>query len=211
MCVPEDLTIISPAVWCQLQEKSLLQDEQADTSLAVLQRTPTEDAQEPRPRPGLCPSIQLHILILSWGWTDFSSESWRRTGVYEKGSVVGRREVWVPSSCKQVTSLRQPDAVYVWTAKKQKVPLRATNTSVATHMPFIHDHDLWVSGAEMTSFLYQGPDDENPFNGTGHDLPLLSGSKQYNTKHMDFSQSLLSQNLIPHSTSLEQILLLSTC
>lgn len=134
-----------------------------------------------------------------------------RTGVYEKGSVVGRREVWVPSSCKQVTSLRQPDAVYVWTAKKQKVPLRATNTSVATHMPFIHDHDLWVSGAEMTSFLYQGPDDENPFNGTGHDLPLLSGSKQYNTKHMDFSQSLLSQNLIPHSTSLEQILLLSTC
>lgn len=50
VCVPEDLIIISPAVWCQLQEKSLLQDEQADTSLAVLQRTPTEDAQEPRLR-----------------------------------------------------------------------------------------------------------------------------------------------------------------
>lgn len=138
---------------------------------------PTEDVQEPRPRTRSAPAYSCTFLCEDEQMS--AQRAGGRTGVYEKGSVVFRREVWVQSSCKQATSLRPPD---VWTAKEQKVPLRA-NTSVATHTPFIHDHDLWVSGAKMTSFLCQGPDDENHFNGTGHVLPLLSGSKQHNTTH----------------------------
>lgn len=107
-----------------------------------------------------------------------------RTRVYGKGSVVVREEkCGCRVAANKATSLRQPDGCSVCVDKEQKVPLRVTNTSVATHMPFIHDHHLWVSGAEMTSFLYQGPDDENHFNGTDHVLPLLSGSKQCNTTH----------------------------